>query len=239
MDSKSINAIEAVGHGQLSVLVEGRRTTLPDARDLSVDEIMLILHAQALRELTALHLPHWKIAAATARWAAHHDLPDFSQSQRLLYLVDRYRNEIEFDLSQFGQDLTELFRARAWRKLLNLIDHLPRNSWFTEAVSNDEEHAAMVAKAMAERSDDEPDSHPPMRTWSSELEMLAKLVDAVRANTYTLAAVNSGKGSPPPPEPRPQTALERAQKIARHQRRKAKHEALVARMLPHKAAKPS
>lgn len=241
MDSKSIAALEAVGEGPFVVRHRGETITLPDPRRLTVDEILVALYSEVVPGFTHA-APLWKINATARRWAAHFDLPDLRSVQRLIYLLDRYRDEIEFDLQQhLDTDLVTLWRDRRWRKLLNLIDHLPRESWFSEAVSNDEEHAQMVAdaRAKAEIEEEVGTNHPPMRTWTPEVAVLTDILDAIRSNTHTLAAVNAvGKNVPSPsPAPRPTSALERAMKVAKFDRRKAAHEKLVARMLPHKAAK--
>jgi hypothetical protein len=123
-----------------------------------------------------------------------------------------------------------LWRSRRWRYLLNLIDHLPADSHFMEAVSLDEEHARAMVK-MSEGMDKKPYA-PPMSQWSMTANLLAVLIDEVRALRHITLAVNS-KQKPQPPNlyPRPQTAFDKV----RLQEREAKHRALVARMLPHKS----
>lgn len=128
-------------------------------------------------------------------------------------------------------DLITLWRRRHFRRLLNLIDHLPRNSHFAEAVANDEEHARLLAEAIPASRGEE--WRPPMSTWSPEVAMLADLIDAVNALKAVVTMANSQKGARKPdlkPYPRPGTMLE---KVRREQRRKA-HEELVARVLPNR-----
>lgn len=178
-----------------------------------------------------------------AAWCAHFDLPDFGSARRLAYLVDRYDAALEFDLRVHaaGADLGELWRARRWRTLLNLIDHLPSHTYYAEAVSNDEEHADMIAKAEAARRENgQPEEKwtPPLRSWTPEMGKLTEILDAVRGLNFTLIAVNSEKGKagqPPPPSPRPMTAIDKARKRADYHRRLESHKSLVARMLPKKA----
>jgi len=79
---------------------------------------------------------------------------------------------------------------------------------------------------------------PPMHTWTPEVDALHKVLDELSMLRYTLVAVNSEKGKagqPPKPHPRPRTAIERARMRAKM----AAHEALVARVLPHKAKRSS
>lgn len=130
-----------------------------------------------------------------------------------------------------GVDLLREWQRRRVRYLLSAIDHLPRNSHYAEAVSQDEEHALLLSAAL----DAAPASEyrPPMSTWSPEVAMLADLIDAVNGVRGVLVAANRKPGSPPPEVkayPRPGTMLE---KVRREQRRK-RHEELVARVLPNR-----
>jgi hypothetical protein len=238
MDLANIWALEARRDAPLVVRHHDERIVLPHPREMSPEDILTVIYAETFRELP-LTVPIWKQAKVVAFWVKRHDLPDLQSVRRLIYLIDQYRNEIEFDLRKvLDVDLTDLWQRREWRRLLNYIDHLPRDSWFTEAVSNDEEHAAMIAEAMAAQSDEEPDLSPPLRGWSQEASLLADTVDACRHLAYVIRVAN-GDNSARPPErvPRPTTALERAQRQARHERKKRRHEELVARVLPHKAQK--
>lgn len=151
--------------------------------------------------------------------------------RRLAHLVTRYGRAIERDLQRVYQlDLGTEWRARRWRKLLNMIDGLPRASAFVEALTSDEQWAAAVLA-------NPPAETPPSRRmadWSAELEMLTNLYDAMRENTRAVVASVGGKPGKVQPAPRPTTALERA----RTQHRLRKHRSVVARMLPHKADTP-
>lgn len=187
------------------------------------------------------NMPEWKRALAFQRWSAHYGLPDFGSAQRLAYLVDRYRSELTYDLRQFGVDLGDLWRSRQWRTLLDLIDHLPSHSWYSAAVAEDEEHAELLRKAMAERGGDERSSKPkgpPLTTWTPEVATMTEVLDAVRFLTYvTAAAGGSQSAKPPPPAPRPHSLLADAMKRSEFDRRQEKHNALAARLLPHKRPK--
>jgi hypothetical protein len=120
------------------------------------------------------------------------------------------------------------WRARRWRKLLNLIDGLPRDSAYVEALTSDEQWAAAVL-------DNPPPDGPPTRRmadWTPELEMLTNLYDRVGELIQVTVATAGGKPRKVQPAPRPTTALERA----RRHRREAKHRSLVSRVLPHRAS---
>lgn len=131
----------------------------------------------------------------------------------------------------------ELWQRRRWRYLLNLIDHLPQNSYFHQAVSLDEEHAAMLAAAGAfEHKDGEASWSPPIATYSPEVEAAWTIVNELRALRHTMIAMKS-KTPPAPPEmiPRPKTAFDKYASNSNETRAK-KHRELAARVLPHKRA---
>ena len=97
----------------------------------------------------------------------------------------------------------------------------------------------MLAEQLASRDEEERDDRgPALTTWTPEVGVLTSVLDAVRRVEHAVYAAQHGKkaGEPPKPMPRPQTPLEAALKRAEHNRRKAKHEALVARVLPKKRA---
>lgn len=127
-------------------------------------------------------------------------------------------------------DLAAEWRGRRWRKLLNIIDRLPRDSAYVEAISEDD----ALADAMI--SSEQPTDQPVRRLsdWSAEVELLTALVDRVSELIQVIVAVNGAKPSAPPTAPRPVTAFDRARDRARQRR----HQSLVARVLPHKAKPP-
>lgn len=111
--------------------------------------------------------------------------------------------------------------------MLDYIDHLPRNSAYVEAITNDEEWAAEVlrtdalSKAPRQR----------MADYSAEVERLTDLVDLVRELIAATVAGQGVKPRRPIPAPRPVTAIERVRK----RQREKQHRSLVARLLPQKA----
>jgi hypothetical protein len=186
-------------------------------------------------------IPEWKRALVFDRWRANWELPLFEQARRLAYLVDHYRPALTYDLTTFANlDLGTLWRARRWAFLVDVLDRLPAHSHYAASVSNDPEHAKMLAEAiMAQRAaGEEPASKgPALTTWTPEMAMLTNIFDAVRGVSHAVVAVQAGKGKkpePPKPAPRPETPLENMLRIMEYERRKAKHEALVARVLPKK-----
>jgi hypothetical protein len=212
---------------------------LVDPRELGYQEVLMCLHL-GLAPGTPAELPWWKAEMVFGRWCACWDLPSFESARRLAYVVDHYREALIHDLLVHASlDLGELWRARRWSTLLDVIDRLPGHSHYFAAVANDEEHARLVAEAHAQsgkRQERSPDDGPALVTFTPEVAALYEVVDAINQVRYAVVAVQAGKkaGDPPKRLTRPTTALEKAMRRAEFERRKAAHESLVARVLPHK-----
>lgn len=156
------------------------------------------------------------------------------KSSRLTYILAKYWQAIEADFARVypQHDVGTLWRSRRWRLLLNLIDHLPQNTWYQAAVSTDVEHAMMVLEAQKEakkrkRPGDAPPG-PSLAIWSPEVDMLAKVVDAIGWTTFAVAKSQGGKPKEPKAVPRPATAME----VARLRIKQRDHETMKARLLP-------
>ena len=227
------------GGGRFSLQHEGEPVELLDPRDMHFQAVLLCLQAQIAPGTPGC--ADWKRAVIFDRWRWAHDLPHFEDARRLAYLVDHYRGAIANDLRVHANvDLGELWRARRWTHLLDLIDRLPAHSWFSATISGDKEHAEMLARAIAERraagQEDKAPSGPSLVGWTPEVAALHHVLDAVRRVEWTVAAVNAGKKAPDPPKPapRPISEIEIAIKRADMAERKARHEALAARVLRRK-----
>lgn len=240
MTEAPLNPIDFLEHGGGHFMLRrgGVLIPLPDPRE---KHYQWVLTALSLRYVpgTPEDIPWWMVDRVFERWCAAWDLPPFDMARRLAYLVDHYRPQIAHDLAtRTHYDLGDLWRARRWTLLLDLIDRLPAHSQYASAVSMDEEHAEMLAEQLAAReTDDDGPRGPSLTGWTPEVAALTNIFDAVRQVQHTLVAVNSEKGkAPEAPKPaaRPHTPLEAAIKRAQYNRRKAKHEALVARVLPPK-----
>lgn len=108
--------------------------------------------------------------------------------------------------------------------LSNLIEHLPRNSHFAEAVLNDEDYAeALVSQGV-------PEPKERVSEWSPEREALAQITDALHGLTQVAIAAAGGKPSDVQPARRPVTALDAARDRAKTRR----YEELLARIFGHK-----
>jgi hypothetical protein len=128
---------------------------------------------------------------------------------------------------RYRLDLADEWKSRRWRRLLNMIDQLPRDSFMQEAMADDEALAEhMLAQAPSER--------PPARRWSEygiQVELLAGIYDRLAEVPNAIAAANGAKPRKVKPYPRPVTAIERV----RERRARQKHRSIVARLLPNGA----
>lgn len=122
-----------------------------------------------------------------------------------------------------------MFRDRRWTDLLTLIDWLPRNCAYIEALSEDEE---VAEEFLSTKGNDRPrGAGPRISEWSPELERLTDLVD--RMGEVMVAVIASQGGKPPKlrPHARPRTAIDRL----REKRRYEHHKKVVARVLIERA----
>lgn len=125
-------------------------------------------------------------------------------------------------------NVLELWQGRQIRRLLNLIDHLPRNSRYSEAVSNDPEHMRMLLDAGGGPTKN---ARPPMSSWTPEVEAITGVADLLKALLGVTIMANSKKGAKKPdlaPALRPGTVLSEIER----QRKRERHRMLVAKMLP-------
>lgn len=147
------------------------------------------------------------------------------KSRRLIFLLSRYGHAIEADLAERGWDLARLWQRRRIRFLLNLIDHLPRTSHFTEAVAQDDDLAEHNRHLIGEAGP----RKPPVSEFGPAEELLAAIYDELAALRVTLLAVNGGKPREPKPWPRPETARERL----RRRNGQADFLDIIAKAAPH------
>lgn len=150
----------------------------------------------------------WKLEVVYNTWLIHNGLPNAGQIQRLIYMMERYGEGIEYDLrNHLNTSLGDLWRDRRWREILNLLDRLPSNSHMNQLLVNDEEHLAAVMARQQQR--DQAPTGPSMSDWSQTNALLAKLIDAVNRGTETAKGIANPKSRPSiHPEPRPRTAAD-------------------------------
>lgn len=215
----------------------GRRFRLRSAEELAWRELFVAAyHPPTLLRATygedwpagLARLPGWKTQRLCHGYRQHYGIPhDPAQTQRLVMLVQTYGAAIEYDLAVRGADLVVEWQARRWRKLLNLIDRLPRDSAYVEAIADDD---AMADQLVLQEPDKA--SPPRLSDWSPEVEALYAVLDRVTELIHLTAAVHGSKPGTVQPAPRPVTALDRARVRLRDRR----HKSLVARVLPGRAA---
>lgn len=96
-----------------------------------------------------------------------------------------------------------MWRAREFDRLLDLIDHLPSTSHYVAAVTDDDELGEYLAGRPTS-------STPSLTEWSSEVQHLAVIADALLSLRSLFLQANGGKGvQTPKPLPRPSTAAQR------------------------------
>lgn len=234
----NLDALDAARGGPFTFRHRGEALTGPDPARLDYQIVLYALEQETMPGCPA-DMAYWRVKALFEAWQMHYDLPDLNQGRRLAHLVDHYIDTLTYDLqAHLNSDLGSLWRARRWNTLLAMIDRLPAWSNYHNAVANDPEHAEMLATALAEdeeRDDSSVTSGPSLTSWTPEVEAITRLIDAVKVLHYVIPASQGSKSAKqPPPEPRPVTLLESARKRATYNRRKAKHDALARRILPHK-----
>lgn len=118
-----------------------------------------------------------------------------------------------------------MWRARRWRKLLNVIEQLPRTSAYAQAMATDDKLAHEMAslpdaggKAKWRRS---------YRDYSPEVEMLSALFDRVGELIRVTAGTRGARSKSPQPAPRPIPAIERIKR----RNAETRHRQTVSRVL--------
>jgi hypothetical protein len=111
--------------------------------------------------------------------------------------------------------------------LLNLIDHLPRHSFFNEARANDPELAEFLANQ-------EPAEHQErLSNWNSEVEILAIIADRLTLVANVIARTAGATSDLRiDPIPRPVTEMQRARERHEREREKAIYRRLVDKLVP-------
>lgn len=219
--------------GPFTIRLRGETHTLVDPTVLPFHFVAALLQLDALPGLPNMKL--WQRESVMRRWRAHYDLPDWPTTNRLLYLVDRYYDDLETDLRIYSQvDLGQAWHERRWRFLVAAIDRLPGHSYYAEAVSQDEEHAKLLAASRVEGDAPSGPAAPPLRIWTPEVQLMTRIFDQMRRMEHTMVSLKVGSskaGKVPEGSPTP---LSLVAKRAEHHMRMTKHKALAARMLPHK-----
>lgn len=234
-----LDRLDAELGGDFRVQLGGKVITLRPATELSWGHVASVLTDPILFAVmiwpSNQPLRWWQIEVVQRAWAAHNGLPDAAQARRLLYMVQKFGDGIEYDLRNHlqGVDLGTLWRGRRWRELLNLLDQLPQDTHMNRLLTTDEDYMEAVLGDAEPTEDEATGPKPPsMAHWSQTNAMLAQLIDAVNRLTATNQGIAGAKNPKFEPFPRPENA---AQKImARRAREVAqrRHQQMVDILLP-------
>lgn len=178
-------------------------------------------------------LQNWKLDVVHRAWIRHNGLAPMPHLQRLVYMMEKYADGIEYDLrNHLDVSAGELWRGRRWRELLGYIDQLPSDSHKNRMLTLDEEHMQAIIASQKDRRPG--DAKPSMADWGQLESMMAVLIDAVNRNTEVTHAVAPGKKQPLriANYPRPSTAAEKVERDLQ----KKRHEEMVSMLLPAKRA---
>lgn len=118
------------------------------------------------------------------------------------------------------------WRRRRWRRLLNVIDQLPRASLYIEAVTQDE----AVAEQMLDNPPKNETSKKPVRRmseWTPAVELLTVAVNRLTELTQAVAALGGAKPRKIQQAPYPESVLEKL----RRRRADKQHKLLVAQIV--------
>lgn len=198
--------------GPLTVQLDGEIVTLKSARDLPWKVVAYAatdVHRFAFVVWPAVvPIPAWKLDVAHRVWLTHNGLPETAQLQRLVYMVQKYGEGIEYDLRHhLGVSLGDMWRDRQWREILSLIDRLPTDSHMNQLMTNDEQHLEEVLRR--QKTGESGPNAPSMSDWSLTNSLLATLIDAVNRSTETAKGIANPKSRPSvQPYPRPRTAAD-------------------------------
>ena len=113
-------------------------------------------------------------------------------------------------LQFYGVDLSEWTEAGRWRATLELIDQLPWNSRFREAMLNDPDYADAIAEQQLAQDESEKrtDDGPRISEYGPVEQRLTTLIE-LNKNLLMWVQKQAGVKSPKriPPEPAPKTLV--------------------------------
>lgn len=139
--------------------------------------------------------------------------------------MNRYGAELESDFQQkLGLDLGAMWRARKFARISRMIHWLPRDTHFSNAVANDDEHVRAVLKA----SEGQP-SKPSisLAEWSVEAEILSDIFDSLGQNTNATLAAGGAKNLP---KVRPRSRPETSYAAVKHELAQERFESIKAKI---------
>lgn len=227
----SLDDLDREKSGPFAIRVGGERVVLRSPQEMNWRHVAACIADRAafMRLVGLPGMPFEAIDKVRAQWIAHHGLTsDDTQTRRLAHAMDRYSNQLEADFPRHypGVGPADMWRARRWRALLNLLDHLPQNTHYQHALANDPEHAKRVAEYQANHQG-EKKTAPPWHVWSPELAKLTDIADILKVVSYRVAAANGGHPEKPKFDQRPTSELEKATRAIKWEN----HEKLASKLL--------
>lgn len=208
----------------------GRAHKVPAAVDVPTDLLIAVLRDIYLfaEWAKAPAMPLGVLVGLRDAYCRQQGLPvEPADLDHLLASLQRFGDALEVDLQVRGADLTDLFRRRRWRKMLNMIDHLPYSSHYRQEMLNDEEFARAIMERQAKQNAPTKGGVP-VSEYTQEVDLLRTLIVAVRALQATVSSALGGTPGQIEPPPGPITLLKQMENDIRQ----AAHESLVARVLP-------
>lgn len=228
----SLDDLDRERPGRFVIRVNGEPAELRSPLEMSWKEVAACIDNRAafirLAGMPSAGLD--QVSYAQKRWVAHFGLtPDDQSTRRLASIMDKYASKLEADFPRHypGIGPADLWRARKWRCLLNLIDHLPQNTHYHHALMNDPEYAKAVAEWKAANPDSGEPKSPPWSVWSPEYEGSQSIIDELRLLRATVVNVNGGKAGEPKLTLKPKSEIDKAI----YRKKLEKHESLADRML--------
>lgn len=107
-----------------------------------------------------------------------------------------------------------MWQNRQWRRLLNLIDGLPRNSLYSEALAADTELAQSLLDLEMSGQVPPPEAKVRISEWSPEREADADIVDWLKLVYGATVGAATGKAPKFEPSLRPVTEMQRLRREA-------------------------
>lgn len=96
-----------------------------------------------------------------------------------------------------------MWRNRRWRRLQNLIDRLPPDTFYRSALMKDPDY---IREVMDYAGDDEREYEPPGELYSPVAERIDTLIDEIRMMRTEAISIQGGNPGRPKFQPRPKTA---------------------------------
>jgi len=229
----SLDDLDRERSGRFVIRVNDEPAELRSPLDMSWNEVAACINdLSAFVQLTGM--PGSGKAArelARDRWIAHFGLTsDDDATRRLASVMGQYASKLEADFPRHypGVGPADLWRARKWRCLLNLIDHLPQNTHYHHALMNDPEYAKRVADYRVKHPTTDEQKAPPWSVWSPEYEAMQSIIDELRVLRATVVGSAGGKPSEPKMTLKPVSEIQKA--VAR--KKWQEHEGLKSKFLP-------